>query len=70
MSIKKNFVDFFMKIMADDKSKANVNFLLYNETYPFMYDMKTTELGQFSDLEIFHFDNFQVCTSITVEVEL
>ncbi len=56
--------------MPDDKCKANVDFLHCDETYPFTYDVKTTELGQFPDLKIFHVDNFQVCTSVAIEVQV
>ena len=58
MSVKKDFVDFLVKIMPDDKCKASVNSLLCDRTYPFIYDVKTTELGQFPDPEMFHIDNF------------
>ena len=70
MSVKKDFVDSLVKIIPDDKCKVNVNSLLCNRTYSFTYDMKTTKPEQFSDPEIFHVDNFQVCTSIAVEVQL
>lgn len=44
MSIKKNFVDSLVRIMLGNECKANVGFLLCNETYPFTYNIKTTEL--------------------------
>ncbi len=43
--IKKNFVDFMMKIMPDHECKANVDSLLCDKIYPFIYDEKTTEPG-------------------------
>ncbi len=70
MLIKKDFVDSFVRIMPDNECKANVDFLLCDSTYPFMYDVKTTKLGQFSDPEMFHVDNFQVCTSVAMEVRV
>lgn len=59
-----------VKIMSNDKCKANVNFLLYNRIYCFMYNIKTTEPELFSDLGMFYIDNFQVCISIAMEVRL
>lgn len=56
--------------MLDKKCKANVNSLLCNKTYPFMYNMKITEPKQFPDLEKFYIDNFQVFTSVAVEMQL
>ena len=56
--------------MLDNKYKASVNFLLYNKTYLFMYDVKTTEPGQFPNPKIFLVNNFQVCICIAVEVQL
>ncbi len=70
MSIKKDFVDLFVRIIPDNKCKANVDFLLCNKIYFFMYDVKTNEPGQFPDPGMFHVDDFQVCTSITVEMRL
>ncbi len=70
MSIKKNFVDSLVRNMPDNECKANVDFLLCDSTYPFTYDVKTTELGQFLDPKMFHVNNFQVCTSIAVEVRV
>ena len=35
-----------------------------------MYNMKTIEPGQFPDLEKFYIDNFQVCISVAIEVQL
>ncbi len=58
ISVKKNFIDFMVKIMSNDKCKANVNFLLYNRIYCFMYNIKTTEPELFSDLGMFYIDNF------------
>ncbi len=70
MSIKKDFVDSLVKIMPDDECKANVDSLLCDGTYSFKYDVKTTELGQFLDPDMFHVDNFQVCTSVAVEMRV
>lgn len=70
MLVKKEFVDFIVRIMSDDKCKANVDFLLHDGIYSFMYNIKTTELGQFPDLKIFHIDNFQVCTNIAIDMRL
>ncbi len=67
---KKNFVDSMMKIIPDNMCKANVDSLLYYGIYPFIYDVKTTELGQFPDPEIFYVNNFQVYTSVTIELRL
>ena len=68
--IKKDFIDFLMRIILDNKCKSNINFLLCDKTYLFMHDVKIIEPKQFPDLEIFHIDNFQICTSIAVEVQL
>ncbi len=68
--IKKDFINSLVRIMSDNKCKAKVDSLLCNGTYSFTYDMKTTELGQFPDPEIFHVNNFQVCTSVAVEVRV
>ena len=70
MSIKKDFINSLVRIMPDDECKIKVDSLLCNSTYPFMYDVKTTEPGQFSDLGMFHIDNFQVSTSVAVEVRV
>ncbi len=70
MSIKKDFVDSLVRIMSDDECKANVDSLLCDGIYPFTYDVKTTEPGQFPDPGMFHVDNFQVCTSVAVEMRL
>ncbi len=70
MSIKKDFVDSLVRIMLNNKCKANVDSLFYNETYLFTYDVKTTEPREFPDPEMFHNDNFQVCTSVAVEVRV
>ncbi len=68
MLVKKDFADFMIRIMSDDKCKANINSLLYNETYFFTYDVKMTEPGQFPDLKMFYIDNFQVCISFAMEI--
>ncbi len=70
MSVKKGFVDTLVKIMPDDKCKTRVEGLLCDGTYPFTYDVKTTKPGKFPDPELFHVDNFQVGTSVVVEVRL
>lgn len=71
MSVKKEFVDALVKIMPDDECKTRVEGLLYDGTYPFTYDVKITlKSGEFPDPGIFHVDNFQVGTSIAVEVRL
>lgn len=41
--LQKTFADSMVKIIPDDKCKVNVDFLLYDGTYPFIYDVKTTE---------------------------
>ncbi len=69
-SIKKDFVDSLVRIMPENECKANVDSLFCDGTYPFTYDMKTTESGQFSDPGMFHVNNFQVCTSVAVEVRV
>ncbi len=70
MSIKKDFVDSLVRIIPDDECKANVDSLLCDGTYPFTYDVKTTKPGQFPDPGIFHVNNFQICTSVAVEVRV
>lgn len=70
ISIKKEFIYFWMRIMPNNKCKAIIDFLLYNGTYFFTYDMKTTKLREFSDLKIFYVKNFQVCTNVAVELQL
>ncbi len=70
MLIKKDFVDSLVRIMLDNECKANDNSLLCDGTYHFMYDVKITEPGQFPDPKIFHINNFQVCTSVAVEMRL
>lgn len=56
--------------MSNNNCKANIDSILYHGTYLFMYNMKTTELGQFSDPEICYINNIQVCTYIVVKVQL
>ena len=58
MSVKKEFVDVFIKIMPDDKCKTKIEDLFCNGTYFFIYNMKTIKLGKFSDPGIFYIDNF------------
>lgn len=58
ISIKKEFIDFLVRIMSDNECKASDNFLLCNGTYPFTYDMKTTEPRQFPDSGMFLVNNF------------
>lgn len=70
MSIKKNLIDFIVKIMSDHKCKTNVDSLLCDEILFFMYDVKTTKPEQFPDSEIFYVDSFQVCTGVTVNMQL
>ncbi len=70
MSIKKDFIHSMVRIIPDNECKANVDSLLYNGTYSFTYDVKTIELGQFPDLGIFYINNFQVCTSVVVEMRV
>lgn len=70
MLIKKEFVDTLVKIMPNDKYKTRVEGLLCDKTYFFMYDVKTTKPSKFSNPEIFHVDNFQISTSVTMEVQL
>ena len=70
MSIKKDFIDYLVRIMLNNECKANVDFLLCDDTYLFMYDMKKTKLEQFPYPKMFHIDNFQVCTSVAVEVQV
>ncbi len=54
--------------MPNKKCKTRVKDLLCNGTYPFMYDVKTTKPGKFPDPEIFYVDNFQIGTSVAIEV--
>ena len=56
--------------MLNDECKANVNSLLYNGTYFFMYNVKTIKPGQFPDPEMFYVNNFQVYTSVAIELQL
>ncbi len=71
MSIKKDFVDFLVRIMPDNEYKeANVDSLLCDGIYPFTYDVKTTEPRQFPDSGMFYVNNFQVCTSVAIEVRV
>ncbi len=56
--------------MLDNECKANIDSLLCNKTSSFTYDVKITELGQLPDLEIFYIDNFQVYTSVAMEVQV
>ncbi len=70
MSVKKEFVDALVKIMPDDECKTRVEGLLCNGIYTFTYDVKTTKPSEFPDPEVFHVDNFQVGTSVAVEVQL
>lgn len=58
-----------MRIILNNKCKANINSLFYNRTYSFMYDVKTTKLGQFLDPKIFYVNNFQISTSVAIEVQ-
>ena len=59
-----------VRIMPNNECKVNVDSLLCNGTYPFTYDVKTTEPGQFTDPKIFHVNNFQVFISVIIEVQL
>ena len=70
MLTKKELVDSLIRIILDNECKINIDFLFCNETYFFIYDVKTTKLGQFSDLKIFHVNNFQVCISVVVDMQL
>ncbi len=70
ISIKKDFVDSLVRIIPDDECKANVDSLLCDGTYPFMYDMKITKSGKFPDPGMFYVNNFQVCTSVAMEVQV
>lgn len=45
MLIKKNFVDFLVRIMPDNECKTNVDFLFYDMIYLFTYDVKTIKPG-------------------------
>lgn len=69
MSVKKKFVDTLIKMMPDNECKITVEDLLYNKTYSFMYDVKTTKLGKFPDPGIFYIENFQIGTSVTIEMQ-
>ncbi len=70
MSVKKEFVDALIKIMPNDECKTKIEGLLYDGTYPFTYDVKTIKPGEFPDPEVFYVDNFQVATSVAMEVQL
>lgn len=56
--------------MSDNECKGNVKSLLYNGTYLFTYNVNLTELDKFLDPEAFHITNFQVGTSVAIEVQL
>lgn len=47
-----------VKIIPDDKCKANIHSLFCDGTYYFMDHVKTTELEQFLDPEKLYIDNF------------
>lgn len=68
MSIKKDFINSLVRIILYNEYKANIDSSVCNGTYFFLYDVKTTKLGQFPDLRIFYVNNFQFCTSVTAEV--
>lgn len=68
--VKKKIVYILVKIILNKVCKTKVEGLLCNGTYFFMYDVKTTKLGEFSDLRIFYIKIFQVGTSITIEIQL
>lgn len=58
MLANKTFIDFIVKIIAKDKFKTKVVSFLYNAIFLFMYNVKTTILSQFLNLEFFHINNF------------
>lgn len=68
MLVKKEFVDILVKIIPDNKCKTRVKGQLYNRTYSFVYNIKTTKPGKFPDSEIFYVNNFQVGTSIAIKM--
>lgn len=67
---KKEFIDPIIRIMLGSKCKTKIIYLFNDKTYLFMYDMREIIPGQFSNLGNFSIKNFQVRTSIAVEVEI
>ena len=57
-----------MRILPDNKCKTNVNLILCDKTYFFIYDLKTTETGQLPDLKMFYITNFYIYNSIAIKV--
>lgn len=57
ISIKKDFISFFIKFILDKKYKIWSKRLLYNKTNSFIYGVKITKLGEFSNLNIFYVNN-------------
>ncbi len=70
MLIKKDFINSLVRILLDDEYKANVDSLFYDMTYLFTYNVKTTELEEFLDPQIIYIDNYQVCTSVAIEMQV
>lgn len=68
MLANKIFIYLIIKIMPKDKFKAKIVFFLNNITFLFKYNMRITILDQFLNLKLFYINNFQVNTSIIVEV--
>ena len=66
----KAFIDLIVRIMPEGKSQAKVVSLLNNDTFTFMYDIRITTPGPFSDPRLFHPDNFEADTSVAVEVQI
>ena len=59
-----------LKIIPDNNYKANIESLLCNMTYLFKYNMKTIQFIEFSNLEVFYVNNFQVRTNVNMELQL
>lgn len=70
MLVKKKFLNALVKIISDNKYKTQVKGLLCNGTYPFIYDVKTTKLDKFPDPKVFYLKNFQIGTSVIIEMHL
>lgn len=70
MLANKAFINPMIKIMANGKSKAKVVSFFNIDTFSFIYDVRTTIPGQFSNRKLFYVDNFQANTSVVMEVQI
>lgn len=66
MLVKKEFVVSMIRIISDNNCKVQVETLIYNETYSFMYDIEITAPRQFPNLKAFNINNFHINTSVTI----